>query len=160
MVMKDVQPVISAISSPPQITRLASCHDDFNNNLILHSLFYLEEEAAPKNTQRFVGGRGEGRGRDDGTLFQSSLEPYPLPMSYEQEADDEEACIGGCYYKMMDGYGGVSSSTAVSNASSSSTHMCKRLYPFPFVLLMCLLFLFGIGEMLRKVSSIHHDGVE
>lgn len=164
--MKDVY----IISSPPRTIRLAQCRsfdDDRyneNKNAIMESIFDLNPG---KNTLRpvvpscFVG-RQEGRG---GTTFPSEECP-PLPMSFEQhqeEEEDEEACIGGYYYNMNRPNNGSSVSykqkhelKAQGCCASSSTDICKRIYPFPFVL-MCLLFLFGIGEMLRKVGSTHDD---
>ena len=153
MKVKDV-PVIT---SPPRIKRLVPCRsfDDDGNRVnktaVMDSLFGLDGgEVFPCD----VGGRRDGR-------VGTGTSP-PLPMSYEQQEVDEEACIGGgCYYN-MDRPSRMSSNSlsykqrrdmkATGGCASSSTDMCRRYYPFPFIL-MCLLFLFGLGEMLRKVSA-------
>mmetsp|Transcript_8658 Transcript_8658/g.10942 ORF Transcript_8658/g.10942 Transcript_8658/m.10942 type:complete len:161 (-) Transcript_8658:298-780(-) len=152
MKVKDV-PVIT---SPPRIKRLVPCRsfDDDGNRVnktaVMDSLFGLDGgEVFPCD----VGGRRDGR-------VGTGTSP-PLPMSYEQQEVDEEACIGGgCYYN-MDRPSRMSSNSLsytqrhdmkARGGCASSTDMCRRYYPFPFIL-MCLLFLFGLGEMLRKVSA-------
>ncbi|KAK1746879.1 hypothetical protein QTG54_002223 [Skeletonema marinoi] len=150
MKVKDV-PVIT---SPPRIKRLVPCRSfdeegsRVNKTAVMDSLFGLDGgEVFPCD----VGGRRDGR-----------VGTHCLPMSYERQEVDEEACIGGgCYYN-MDRPSGMSSNSlsykqrrdmkATGGCASSSTDMCRRYYPFPFIL-MCLLFLFGLGEMLRKVSA-------
>mmetsp|Transcript_26889 Transcript_26889/g.42169 ORF Transcript_26889/g.42169 Transcript_26889/m.42169 type:complete len:159 (-) Transcript_26889:940-1416(-) len=158
--MKDVS--VAIICSPPRIKRLVSSRifdDDDGNRCsktgIMDSRFNHNERL---NIQcDHVSGRGKGRGGS--TLC--------LPLSCEQEVD-EEACIGGgCYYN-MNGTNEISSNVlsyeerdeinAREGCDSSSTDMFRRCYPFPFIG-MCLLFLFGIGEMLRKIGG-NHGGVD
>ena len=101
----------------------------------------------------------------------------PFPMTFERQRQqpqevDEEARIGvgGCYYYNMDRKHSSSSTTIPSwswehkhatntrarrnQCISSISEVCKKLYPFPFIL-MCAFLLFGIGEMLRRVGAIH-----
>lgn len=153
--MKDVQVVV--ISSPPRIKRLVSSRtfdEDGNRcskNAIMDSIF---DQDGRMNIQSNLGGRGKG-------MFGSST--LSLPLSFEQEVD-EEACInGGCYYNMNRPNGMLSSAlsykeregmNANKGCASSSTDMCRRYTPLPFIGVF-ILFLVGIGEMLRKAGGTH-----
>lgn len=154
--MKDVQEVV-VISSPPRIKRLVSSRifdDDGNRcstNTIMDSIF---DQDGRINISSHLGGRGKG------TFGSSTL---CLPVSFEQEVDEESCTNGGCYYNMNRPNGMLSSAlsyreregmNANGGCVSSSTDMCRRYSPLPFIG-MCILFLIGIGEMLRKVGGTH-----
>ena len=146
---------VPVISSPPRIKRLLPCRS-FGNDRNRVSKTITFDIDARDDTQCDVGARGEGQVGDSG----SSLR---LPMSFE-EVDEETGIGGGCYYNMSRPHGMSSNTLSYQQRyvmkekggsdSSTSTDMCRRYYPFPFIIL-CILFLFGIGEMLRKVSRTH-----
>ena len=151
--MKEDVPVIP---SPPRIKRLVPCRNfgDDRNRVGKTVTFDID---ARDDTQCDVGGRGEGQ-------VGGSVSSLRLPMSFE-EVDEETGIGGGCYYNMSRPHGMSSNTFSYhqqrhamkvkgGNGSSSSTDICRRYYPFPFIVL-CLLFLFGIGEMLRKVGRTH-----
>ena len=146
---------VPAISSPPRIKRLVHFGNRVGKTGVIDYTFSADER--DDDTQcNVVSGRAEGQG--------GSVSSLRLPMSFEEEVD-EEACIGGgCYYNMSRPHGGMPSSklsyqqrhtmkaTGGCDSSSSSIDICRKCHPFPFIIMLCLLFLFGIGELLRKVS--------
>lgn len=74
---------------------------------------------------------------------------FPHPTSY-LSFGDEEACIVRRYYNMDTTNHNVNN---LGGKSPSLTDFCKR--PLFSLILVCLMMIFGIVEMLRKISSRH-----
>lgn len=148
--MKEAQ----GIQSPPEVVRLFRC-----KNASFGDVFDVEPH--PNEIQSVQVSCSDSHNRGGGG---STSRTYPEAHHSTVDYDEETGIVVGCYYS-MDGPIPSSSSlsknevdkkkgVAVSSSLSSPCDTCKQIVPFPFVFIfLCVLFLLGIGEMLREVSA-------
>lgn len=148
--MKEAQ----GIQSPPEVVRLFRC-----KNASFGDVFDVDAPH-PNETLSVQVSCSDSDNRGGGGPTSCS---YPEAHHSTVDYDEETGIVVGCYYS-MDGPITSSSSLSknvdkkegggVSSSLSSPCDTCKQIVPFPFVFIfLCVLFLLGIGEMLREVSA-------
>jgi hypothetical protein len=149
--MKEAQ----GIQSPPEVVRLFRC-----KNASFGDVFDVDAPHPNEILSVQVSCSDSDNRGGDGSTSCSYPEAHHSTVDY----DEETGIVVGCYYS-MDGPITSSSSLSkhevnkkegggVSSSLSSPCDTCKQIVPFPFVFIfLCVLFLLGIGEMLREVSA-------
>lgn len=149
--MKEAQ--AQGIQSPPEVVRLFRC-----KNASFGDVFDVDAPH-PNEIISVQVSDSDNRGGGGGPTSCSYPETHHPTVDY----DEETGIVVGRYYS-MDGPITSSSSLSknnvnkkegvVSSSLSSPCDTCKHIVPFPFVFIfLCVLFLLGIGEMLREVSA-------
>lgn len=151
--MKEAQ---GSIQSPPEVVRLFRCKNASFGDVFDVDAPHPNEILSVQVSCSDSDNRGGG-----GTTSCSYPETHHPTVDY----DEETGIVVGRYYS-MDGPITSSSSLSknnvnkkeggvVSSSLSSPCDTCKQqIVPFPFVFIfLCVLFLLGIGEMLREVSA-------
>ena len=152
--MKEAQ---GSIQSPPEVVRLFRCKNASFGDVFDVDAPHPNEILSVQVSCSDSDNRGGGGGPTSCS--------YPGAHHSTVDYDEETGIVVGRYYS-MDGPITSSSSLSkkivdkkegggVSPSLSSPCDTCKQqIVPFPFVFIfLCVLFLLGIGEMLREVSA-------